>query len=78
MLVDIDILSSLLGKCLLTAKVCIALYIYVTFCTMYLFPHFFTAENENFDEVFSEVITCKRIRGGFFCKVNSFYRKYKM
>lgn len=35
-----------------------------------LLPHFFTVENENFDEVFSAVTICQMIRGGFFCKVN--------
>lgn len=66
-----NILSSLLGNCLLTAKTYITLYMYVTFCMMFFFTSsFFTAENENLDEVFTEVTTCKRIMSGFFCKVN--------
>lgn len=68
MLVDPNILSSLLGNCFLTAEVCIALNFYVAFCMMdFLLSHSFTAQNENLNEIFSEVITCKRRRGGFVC-----------
>lgn len=47
MLDNVDnVLSSFLGNCLLTAKACIALYMYVTFCMMYFFTFPFLYSRE--------------------------------
>lgn len=65
---DFNFLSSLLEKCFWTAMVSLAVNILCgILCDGFsLLSHFFRAQNENLDEIFSEVIACKRIRAALF------------